>query len=164
MFEKWKAITPNQTIIKHPSLFLNELFSTNLLMNLMLPGMNTTSKNDSVSGQGFFFFPLEINHVNLEVQQLRCRIADSLPPSRVCPESLGLRQASLGACFHSWEIWLRSPGQPWFCHDIGLARKSLPYDVTESPNKLFGQPITVVVCMAFAAWDYMHIIPPRAVL
>ena len=64
--------------------------------------MNTASKNDSVSGQVFFF--LEINHVNLEVQQLRCRIADSHPPSRECVLS------HLGLDKHPWRL-VFTPGR-----------------------------------------------------
>lgn len=63
--------------------------------------MNTASKNDSVSGQVFF---LEINHVNREVQQLRCRIADSRPPSRECVLS------HLGLDKHPW-VLVFTPGR-----------------------------------------------------
>lgn len=104
MFEKWKAITPNQTIIKHPSLFLNELFSTNLLMNLMLPGRRDEYSFQERQCQWAGFFFLEINHVNLEVQQLRCRIADSHPPSRECVLS------HLGLDKHPWRL-VFTPGR-----------------------------------------------------
>ena len=50
-------------------------------MNLTLPGRRDEYSFQERRCQWAGFFSLEISHVNLEVQQFRCKIADSHPPA-----------------------------------------------------------------------------------
>lgn len=107
MFEKWKAITPNQTVIKHPFLFLNELLNTNVIKKLMLPEIR-----DDYDFQEWWHqwarFSLAINHFNLELQHFGCLNVMPTPSTESVQSRLSLDRHPWGlGCDISFVFTLR---------------------------------------------------------